>query len=40
MQANSAEGQKKQSIEGEGRERNLTSRVVTAIHIKERGAPA
>ena len=30
----------RRSIEGEGKEKNLTGRVVTAIYIKERGAPA
>ena len=31
---------KRRSIEGEGKERNLINRVVTAIYIKKRGAPA
>ena len=31
---------KEQLIKGEGRERNLASRGVTAIYINERGAPA
>ena len=30
----------RRSIEGEGKERNLTGQVVTAIYIKGRGAPA
>ena len=29
----------RRSIEGEGKEKNLTGQVVTAIYIKRRGAP-
>ena len=40
MQANGAERWKDDRLkEREGREKNLISRVVTAIYIKERGAP-
>ena len=43
MQANDAQGQKNDRLkekESKRKERNLTGGVVTAIYIKERGAPA